>query len=1133
MSFTFRWRPQIFSSMMATLLANTELTDIYPASAVSTLLNAPAIEDARQYAMMAKILEAFNLDTTEGEDLDDRAFEYGLTRNAATGSTGTVTITDSTITKVSTTIYPGTPGPISGALSVNIVAVTGLGSSGSVIIGRDTSNVETVDFTSITDNVSYYTLNLSAGLANDHGTEETVILSQGGNRIISAGAVVQVPATDVSPSIDFTIDAEQTLYDGEDTIEGVAVTCASTGSGTNIPAGAISQFSSSPFTSAGVTNELPFTNGSDAESDQSLRDRIRAHGTTDSSASGIVSAVTGLIDETENKRIVSATYVERAENEIYNKVYIDDGTGFEPSYEGQGIETVVQEAAGTEETIQLQNMAIMKASLITDNSQPFSVSGGDILTIDVDGESESITFVSGDFTTEGSATAIEIAARINASSNLVQSRTTANGTKVIITTLAEANERLQILGGTANDGLAFPENSVVETLRLYKNDELMYKDGRSARVETDNLVTDMDFSGGPFTFDIVIDGKSANTITVTINSGDFSDATNPTADEIVDAINSDLVGATASSIFDGTKIRITSNSASGSTSTLEVQSGGTALGSGKLDFPTTEQTGIDADYVLNRVNGQIRLATPLTVLDKIEAGSRQTRAFLDTATAEPYAITSGETLVVSVDGSSNLTYTFASTDTYTAQEIIDLIYADRFTSNNVNGVGFEVANRGGSNYLRIRTNWWKDGGSIEVKSTSTATALDFITDTVIENGFSNVASVITENFEDFTLGTGQVLIVEMDDDAVNRTFTVNMYVSGTITTGTDTTHFRDSSIPDTFDTDDFFVDFLVRFDDDTTTSALRSEIATVTSYDAVTGEFTVGSALPTTPAIGDTFTVIAVTAFNVAELMNTHGHNTIGIFSEINVVDQGRRVQIASLLDGSAGQVQVIGGTANDFTIAFSGDGSLVGTFETESISGLSIGLDAVVDDDNSSPLSVTITDIAGTSSPYTITVDSGATDLTSYTVGQNAKIIPDNALSFNNAIQVGLDGYRNHTGLLLLAQRTISGWSGDLTTYPGVQAAGSRIAVDSPVIQRVEVELNVTTINGVNLITITDLVKSATTAYINGLKVGEDVVLSEIITRVKAISGVYDVSITSPTTNIVVEDTALAKTDLDHVTVS
>ena len=119
------------------------------------------------------------------------------------------------------------------------------------------------------------------------------------------------------------------------------------------------------------------------------------------------------------------------------------------------------------------------------------------------------------------------------------------------------------------------------------------------------------------------------------------------------------------------------------------------------------------------------------------------------------------------------------------------------------------------------------------------------------------------------------------------------------------------------------------------------------------------------------------------------------------------------------------------------------------------------------------------------------------------------------------------------MVQRTISGWDADLVNYPGIQAAGARIAVDSPVIQRVEIEVDVTTISGVSLITISDDIRSTIAAYVNGLKVGQDVVLSEIISRIKRNESVYDVTVTTPSVNVVVADDALAKTDLDHITVS
>lgn len=1135
MVFNVRWRPEITADMVASVLADTGLTDIFPGSVLSTILLAPAVEDARQYASMQRIIAAFSVDTMSGVDLDNKLFDLGLDpRIQPQQSTGLVTIVDISFTKIQTRIYPGLPGPIAGQTTINIVSATGLTASGTVIVGRGTSNVETVAYSSITQVGGYYQLNLTSGLVNDHGTEESIILSQGGNRVVNSGTIVQVPANDATDIVSFSIDEQNTILDGEDTVDGVKVTCVVGGIVGNVPAGTIVQFGSLPFPTATVTNLLPFVNGTDLESDEEVRNRIKnsPNASVTGTKKAILAGITGLVDDTENKRVVSATFVDApAETTLPSFVYIDDGTGFEPSFDGSGLETIFQEAAGTETVLNLENFPLVKASLVTDNFQPYNVSGGDTLIIDVDGSSETITFQSSDFNQDGSALAREIVTRINNDSNLVEARTTDGNTKVIITVKAETNERLQILGGTGNTGLGFVSNTITETLRLYKNDLLLAKDGRPAIIETNNVLATMDFTGGPFTFDIQVDGNTSNTITVTISASDFAVPASPTMPELLAAINDDLVGATATGVFNDTVVRITSNKGNSSASQLNVQAGGSALGVTKLDFTPGLVVGVDQDYTLNRFNGQIHLTSPLVALDKVEAGSRETRAFLDCVSPEPYNIGAGETLVVQVDGSSDKTFTFIG-GAMTAQAVIDEITAARFTSNNLNGVGFEVIDRGGINYLRIRTNTFDSTiGSIFVNSSSTALALDFLYDTVIDDQSPNVAYAMTQDLENYTQGPSQNLVVEMDGDPVNRTFDITLHFAGTVTTQVSTTVFRDSSLPIPFTVTDQLKNAVVRFDNNTTTVALQGIARAISAYNESTGQVTT-SAFPASPAVGDTYKIIPVTALNVSEMLKIKQISTLGIFSEIDVVDQGRRVQIASLKNGSDGEVHVLGGSANNLSIPFSSDGTAIGTFSVDSIQGLSTGLLAIVDDGDSSPLNVTITNITGALAPFTIEVDSGLTDLSAYTLLQSAVLTDRQQLNFSTSIHIGVDGYKYFTGLLQRVQKTIDGYDADLVNFPGLKAAGVRIGVSSPVIQKVAINIDVTPEQGVTLSSIDGEVKSVIASYINSLKVGEDMILAEIINRVMDISGVKDARIISPTSNSVVQDNELARIDLVDITV-
>ena len=113
--FTPRVYQEIMQDMLSALLANTPLTDVNFGSVAVTMLEAAAIEDDEQYFQMIEILRAFSIDILTGTDLEDRAFEYGLEKLDAVEASTNVTISDTAITKVSTAIYSGLPGPANGA----------------------------------------------------------------------------------------------------------------------------------------------------------------------------------------------------------------------------------------------------------------------------------------------------------------------------------------------------------------------------------------------------------------------------------------------------------------------------------------------------------------------------------------------------------------------------------------------------------------------------------------------------------------------------------------------------------------------------------------------------------------------------------------------------------------------------------------------------------------------------------------------------------------------------------------------------------------------------------------------------------------------------------------------------------
>jgi len=119
--------------------------------------------------------------------------------------------------------------------------------------------------------------------------------------------------------------------------------------------------------------------------------------------------------------------------------------------------------------------------------------------------------------------------------------------------------------------------------------------------------------------------------------------------------------------------------------------------------------------------------------------------------------------------------------------------------------------------------------------------------------------------------------------------------------------------------------------------------------------------------------------------------------------------------------------------------------------------------------------------------------------------------IGYSENITTGVDGYLYYTGLLRKVQRIIDGFEPDAVNFPGRKAVGSLIEVLPPLPRRVTVAIDVTTQDGVNLSEISDEITSVIINYVSNLGVGEDVILSDIIVRVKNIDGVAAVTFITP----------------------
>lgn len=805
---------QILGSMARLILARTGLNDLNPGSILLTLLQAAAQEDFAQYYQMLQIIRNYNLDTTTGTDLDNRAFEFGLVRKTAAKATGKVKILrEEGFTKIASSFYTGFRSRIAGDTELFLNDASDFPTSGTntLIIGRNTPNEEEVTYigsgTNPLDQTNYFKITLSSPITNDHALDEEVVLKQGSDIVINAGTIISVPASGKDPEKTFSVTSQVSILAGEDFVDDVDVKATLTGvDAGNIAAFAIEgteAFTNPPSVGLRAQNEASFTTGQDRETDTKLRNRIKnfIQALTQSTKAGISNAIQGLVDTTTAKRVISSNVI--IPNSVAEpvKIYIDDGTGFEPSFQSQGQEVILNAAKGGEVRLQLDLFPLVKAQIETGNPEPWDFSSGTLtLVVNVGNESETLQFFTSDFTIPEAATAEEIVSAINNQATLVEARTSQIGKDVVLAAKSDTNEDIQITGGTANSAsLLNFITSQVFTFYLYKNDVLLSKDGQTAFI--DSATGPFDFSGPDQDLLVIVDGKTANEQTVTISESDFASpaaAASALASEVAAIINDQLAGATSFDV--NGKVRLVSNQELTSKSKIKLNASDAAT---TLGFSLTQVVGKDQDYTLNPELGVIELNEALVANDRITAGTRNTRAFLTASLPAEYTLAGGETLEIIVDGGSPQTVTFTAQVNGSAQQI-----ADQVNTQLIGGTAV-VRTVGSDDYLEIRTNTLdEDVGSIEITSSSTGNSIfEFLLDTEITNIVPHTAYQVSGTSGPWAFIEGQTLVVVLDNDPSGKTFVITMDFDGTVTTGTSTTIFAASAYSTVFTSDDELIDF--------------------------------------------------------------------------------------------------------------------------------------------------------------------------------------------------------------------------------------------------------------------------------------------------------------------------------------
>ena len=632
-------REQILSEMLAEYVGLTGINDLNTGSVITQFFDVVARSVARTSGDIFQILRDFSVERATGEALNRIGREERVYRNTAQVSSGTVKVTDTSFEKISTKIYSGAPSPNIGTSVIKVSDASNWPTSGRLYIGRGTPNIEgPINFSATAQVGAFWEITLDSPTTKFHNISESVILGQGGTRNIPINTVVSSPGAGATPAINYNVSSATLLLDGENVNNNVKVTAQEPGSLANAPAGAITEFSSTPFPGAAVINVTPFTTGSDEESDNDYRDRIKKERLSRGlgTALAVKNAVLGAQASDENARITSNEI--DTTNPEQTILIIDNGEGYEEKTEGVGLEFVVDSAIGGEQNFQLQTggrqTSIAKAFLESSISAPYDIRSLNKLSVLVGGVISEHIFPEGSFRAEGAATAFEVVSSINDNPDLTFEATTSeSGTKVIIRAKAEDNEFLKITApSTGVDDapkLGFPSNEIA-TVLLYKNRELLNKNGRSAFVVTKNQFTWSTSITNNDTLIISVDGTEP--VTYTFKNEDFIAEGNYTTvspqnslESWANVINNKITGVTAE--VNGEQLKLTSNLGPKNRAAIVIDPASDLVDKGMFssDLGLTSQ-GNEADFELSRNTAQIKLNQPLTKGDSLNLGSEFTRA---------------------------------------------------------------------------------------------------------------------------------------------------------------------------------------------------------------------------------------------------------------------------------------------------------------------------------------------------------------------------------------------------------------------------------------------------------------------------------------------------------------------------
>jgi len=646
-----RTTTQILNDLLEGFFSRTGLSGLRIGGSAQSTFEAIAQSTARSTQDVFAAFNAADPARLRGEQLDRYGNSKNVKRKPAIAASTVVTFKDSAFIKIYTALSPLHAPPIPGQTQLFIQDATNFSNTGSVYIGRGTDSFEgPIAYTAKTNNGSDWTLTLATSINRRHDGSETVVLAQGGDRTINAGTVVKAQQGNALTAAQYSVTNSAVIPDGETEISNVQVICTETGEIGNCPSGAINSFGSLPFPTAIVENILPVTNGTAIQQDQDyLQDIFKAEeARSKGTPLAIERAAIGVTSNDEASSVLSASYVRKLGKEP-DLLTIDDGTGYQPLHQGIAQEFLINSARGGEVDFQLAHNPVLKATCFTNINPPWNLLDGYRLAFSVGGiVTEHILNPS---SYPSGSEPYTVASDCNSNEKLLwEAIVLDNGQRIGFRAKSEYNDDIRSVTPSSGTNAALVlgiAQQIEETLFLYRNDVLLYKDGLPA-ILTSKPISQWGTLTGPQTINIAVDNTAPITYTITdsdfINTGFTTVATNSIV-AWATVLQNKIPGISSQGTLG--RVYLTSNLGTNSRAKLQI-TGGTLVAAGM--FAVSESIGKGKDYDFDRSLGQGTLTSPLLTNDELVIGSTQTRGFLQSTPDTLTTFASNAVWWIGIDG---------------------------------------------------------------------------------------------------------------------------------------------------------------------------------------------------------------------------------------------------------------------------------------------------------------------------------------------------------------------------------------------------------------------------------------------------------------------------------------------------